>query len=205
MKKQYWKLGLVALVFTAACGANKEALYTRGPMPAGGDFDGCYTSNFGRMELTVEGGSHVVGLYEQNDKYGRIEGEIKDNLLLFEWTQWDVNMRGKTRETKGRGVFQYMVDESMGGAPQHTLKGVWAYSKETPTNPWNATKLGTKAKKKLVPFDPAKYTGNEEEEEDNSGNFESGQAGGGGEGGGGEGGGSAPSGDEGGGGDANIF
>jgi hypothetical protein len=213
MKNQYWKLGLVVFAFIAACGGNKEALYTRGPMPMNGNFDGVYSSDFGRMELTVEGGSTVVGLYENNDKYGRLEGEIKDNLLLFSWTQWDVNMRGKLRETTGRGVFQYMVEEAPGGgAPTHWLKGFWAYAKDPLTNPWKAYKLGAKAQKKLEPFDPSKYTGNDEEEEDNSGNFEGGGQGGGqgGEGGGESGGQSggesapAPSGDQGGG-DAEIF
>ncbi len=204
MRKQHWLLGLLIATIAIGCGgANKEALYTKGPMPADGNFDGVYQSDFGRMELTVESGDHVVGLYEKNDIYGRIEGEIHANLLMFSWTQWNVEMRGKIRETNGRGVFQYMVDEAPGsGKKTHWLKGYWGYGKEPPTNPWKAYKLGKKAKKKLVPFDPATYTGSEEEDaEDNSGGF----TGGGGEGGGESGSAEPSGGDESGGDDANIF
>ncbi len=174
MKKQYLILGLVIAMSAAGCGgASKEALYTRGPMPFEGNFDGVYQSDFGRMELTVESGERVVGLYEKNDIFGRIEGNVKDNLLIFNWTQWNVEMRGKIRETNGRGVFQYMIDEHEGGKPSHWLKGFWSYNRDEPVNPWKAYKLGTKAKKKLVPFDPASYTGDEEEEEDDAEGFQS--------------------------------
>lgn len=202
MRKQYWMLGLIISIFAAGCGgANKEALYTKGPMPYDGNFDGVYQSDFGRLELTVESGDHVVGLYEKNDVYGRLEGEIHNNLLMFSWTQWNVEMRGKIRETKGRGVFQYMVDEAEGNSnPRHWMNGFWGYNKDAPTNPWKAYKLGAKAKKKLVGFNPSTYTGSEEEEEeDNAGGFE------GGEGGGGEGSTPAPSGGDDNSGDAEIF
>ena len=191
MRKQHWVLGLIISLTALACGgANKEALYTKGPMPEGGNFDGVYQSDFGRLELTVESGDNVVGIYEKNDVYGRIEGEINGNLLLFSWTQWNVEMRGKIRETKGRGVFQYMIDPAQGNAkPRQWLNGFWGYGKEQPTNPWKAYKLGKKAKKKLVPFDPNSYTGSEEEDvEDNSGGFTGGdedQGSGGGDQGGG--------------------
>jgi hypothetical protein len=176
MKKQYWMIGLIAAMFAAGCGGSKEALYTKGPMPPEGNFDGVYQSDFGRLELSVEGGDKVVGLYEKNDIYGRIEGKINNNLLFFTWTQWNVELRGKIRETKGRGVFQYILDQPQGenGKPHHWLNGFWAYAKEEPTNPWKAYKLGAKAKKKLVQFDPDSYTGNEEEEEDNAGGFAAG-------------------------------
>lgn len=183
MRKQHWILGLIILIVAVGCGgANKEVLYTKGPMPFDGNFDGVYQSDFGRLELTVESGDKVVGIYEKNDVYGRLEGEIHSNLLMFTWTQWNVEMRGKIRETKGRGVFQYMVDEAPANAkPRHWLNGFWSYGKDAPTNPWKAYKLGEKAKKKLVPFNPESYTGNEEEEEDNAGGFEGGGSGGGGD------------------------
>jgi hypothetical protein len=174
-------------------GASKEQLYKRAPMHPMGNFDGVYQSDFGRLELTVSGDS-VVGLYEKNDEYGRIEGEIKDNLLFFNWTQWNVEMRGKIRETTGRGVFQYIVEENNNEnqtQARHWLKGFWNYGNDTPANPWNAYKYGKKAEKKLKAFDPSGYTGEEEEEENNydaAGGFQDG-SGGSGSGGGGEGGG----------------
>ena len=183
MRRVTWILSLLGFVVAMGCGARKELPYTKAPMPPEGDFDGVYQSDFGRLELTVSGGD-VVGLYEKNEEYGRIEGEIKDNLLFFNWTQWNVEMRGKIRETTGRGVFQYVVDEPAGGGkPRHWLKGFWNYGTDAPSNPWNAYKFGDRAKKKLKPFDPSSYTGNEEEEEadyDEAGGFQDDGSGGGG-------------------------
>jgi hypothetical protein len=171
MKREVLTIGLFTLLVAAGCGGNKEALYQRGPMPPMGNFDGVYQSDFGRLELTVQG-NKVTGLYEKNEKFGRIEGEIKSNLLFFRWTQWDAGLKGKPRETTGRGVFQYMVDEyEMAGGKvktSHWLKGFWAYGRNEPTNGWNAYKLGEKAKKKLKPFDPDEGWTNENNAYDES-------------------------------------
>ena len=191
MRKYVWIATLFVSFVVAGCGANKEQLYTKAPMHPSGNFDGVYQSDFGRLELTVSG-DHVVGLYEKNEEYGRIEGEIKDNLLFFNWTQWNVEMRGKIRESSGRGVFQYIVDENE-AQERHWLKGFWNYGSDAPSNPWNAYKYGARAQKKLKPFDPSGYTGSEEEEAvdyDAAGGFQDGS--GGGESGGGGGGESAP-------------
>lgn len=215
MKKVIWTFGLLVFVLSLGCGGSKEALWQKAPMHPEGSFDGVYQSDFGRLELTVApGSSDVTGLFEKNDKYGRIEGRIKSNLLFFTWHQWDEGMRGKARETSGRGVFQYMVDEDTMSGGQikytHWLKGFWSYEKAEPSNPWNAYKLSNRAKKQLKPYDPSK-SGMEEEEEENayehssfddaSGGGGGGDASGGGGGGGSE---SAPA-DEGGGDDVDIF
>lgn len=197
MRNKAWILSLLVTIVALGCASKQNLPYTKGPMPPEGNFDGVYQSDFGRLELTVSG-DDVVGLYEKNEEYGRLEGEINGNLLFFKWTQWNVEMRGKIRETNGRGVFQYIVETPQGTTKSsHRMKGFWNYGKESPTNPWNAYKYGTKAKKKLEPFDPQKYTGNEEEEDDyeEAGGFEDGS-------GGDEGGESAPDNS---GGDAPIF
>jgi uncharacterized membrane protein YgcG len=206
MKKNLWTLGLfVALVWVAACGGSqKEALWQRGPMHFDGNFDGVYQSDFGRLELTIESGDKVVGLYEKDDKYGRLEGEIKDNLLFFSWTQWDLGMKGKPRETSGKGVFQYKVEEYQASGGQkfrHYLDGYWGYGREKPSNPWKAYKLSDKAKKKLQPFDPNAGIGKVQDEDyEGASQFEDAQGGGGGGEGGGEGGGFSDEGDDSGGG-----
>jgi len=188
MKKNAWTLCLVILtVSVLGCGASKkELLYQRGPMPFNGNFDGVYQSDFGRLELSVESGDQVVGLYEKDDKYGRLEGKVKDNLLFFTWTQWDEGMKGKARETTGKGVFQYMVDEyptDAGAKQRHWLKGFWSYGREVPTNPWNAYKLSKKAKKKLKPFDPDAGVGKMQDDAYDAAGFQD-VSGGGGETGG---------------------
>jgi hypothetical protein len=185
MKNHPWILSLLISIIVVGCGSTKEKLYTKGPMHPEGNWDGVYQSDFGRLELTVSG-NNVVGLYEKNEEYGRLEGEISGNLLFFNWTQWNVEMRGKVRETHGRGVFQYIVEDNEASGQtksRHWLKGFWNYGNESPTNPWNAYKYGSRAKKKLKPFDPSTYTGNEEEEEDNydqAGGFQDSSGGGGG-------------------------
>ncbi len=218
MKKIIWTIGLFIFALLTGCGGSKDALWTKAPMHPEGNFDGVYQSDFGRLELTASPGSKdVTGLFEKNDKYGRIEGRIKGNLLFFTWTQWDEGMRGKPRETHGRGVFQYIVDENTVSGGQikytHWMKGFWAYEKAEPSNPWNAYKLSKKAKKQLKPYDPSKSGVEPEEEEDNAydqSSFDDTGAGGGGGGGDDMGGGggdqSAPA-DEGGGGgdDVDIF
>ncbi len=194
MKRNAWTLCLVILAMVIlGCGASKkEALWQRGPMHFDGNFDGVYQSEYGRLELTVEGGDKVVGLFEKDDKYGRIEGEIKDNLLFFTWTQWDEGMKGKARETSGRGVFQYMVDEyaTSGGKQKfrHWLRGYWGYGRNDPSNLWEAYKLSDKAKKKLQPFDPNAGVGKVQDDSYDGAGFEDAASGGGGGGdmGGGE-------------------
>ena len=208
MKRYGWTLGLIIYVVLAGCGGNKQALYQKGPMHPEGNFDGVYQSDFGRLELTVQG-NKVTGLYEKNEKAGRIEGEVKKNLLFFRWTQWDSGLKGKPRETTGRGVFQYMVDEyEMAGGKiktSHWLKGFWGYERNEPTNAWNAYKLGEKAKKKLQPFDPNEGWDQEEDEYEESSFDDTGPGAEGGDMGGGDEGDSLPA--EGGGGadDPGIF
>ncbi|MDJ0762293.1 MAG: hypothetical protein QNJ97_04835 [Myxococcota bacterium] len=161
MKRILRLIVLTAMIgAVTGCGASQSQQggkkWTEGPMPAGGNFDGVYQSDFGRLELNVTG-DRVVGLYE-NDMYnGRIEGEIDDNILEFNWTQWNQEMRGKVRETKGEGVFQYVVESVGVGASTseyHRLEGWWGYTGKPLSNRWNAAKLSHRAKKKLKPFIP---------------------------------------------------
>ncbi|MCP4602884.1 MAG: hypothetical protein GY847_20605 [Proteobacteria bacterium] len=163
MKRMYFTVvGLIMAWSIAACGGagKDEVRWIEGEMPPNGNFDGVYQSDFGRLELTASGSS-VVGLYESDQFSGRIEGEVEDNLLFFRWTQWNQEMRGKTRETKGEGVFQYLIDEvAMAGnrtKTYHRLEGWWGYDRGDMINRWNAAKLSDRAKKRLKPFKPEAY------------------------------------------------
>ncbi len=149
----------VSALLLSACGAStKGAQVVKGPMPDEGNFDGVYQSDFGRLELTVDASGNASGLYEKNDEYGRIAGEVNGNLLVFSWTQWNEEMRGKTRETSGRGVFQYVIEEvatTTTARKYHQLKGWWNYGSGELVNPWNAAKLSSRAKKRLKPYEPS--------------------------------------------------
>ncbi len=170
MKKIFSTVVLVILVgIVTACGGaqDKGPTWQKGPMPDGGNFDGVYSSDFGRLELTVQMDGRVTGLYEGEQHNGRIEGSVNDNLLRFNWTQWNQEMRGKIRETKGEGVFQYIIEDvpvAGGKIKQDTkLLGWWGYDRGKLNNRWNAYKL-QRSKKRLKPFEQAKFEMEESED-----------------------------------------
>ncbi len=145
-----------ALAFLGCGGSQDQVKWVRGPMPADGNFDGVYQSDFGRLELTVSG-TDVTGLYEDDGWSGRVEGEIKGNLLEFQWTQWNFDMQGKVRETNGNGIFQYVIEEVPVGTKTksyHRLEGWWGYPKGDMANRWNGSKLSDRAKKRLQQYSP---------------------------------------------------
>ena len=134
-------------------------------MPSGGNFDGVYQSDFGRLELTVQQDGRVTGLYEDENHSGRLEGTVEDNLLSFEWRQWNYEMRGKIRETRGKGIFQYILEthESAKTKDYTRLAGWWGYTGGQLNNRWNAVKLSARAQKRLQSFKPSKVIDQEEE------------------------------------------
>jgi hypothetical protein len=126
-------------------------------MPASGDFDGVYGSDWGRMELTVSG-DKVLGLFEAEKRHGRIEGAVTGDLLHFAWTQWNEDMQGKIRQTTGRGVFRYIVQTQAVGddlKEEHGLEGTWGYDNSEVGNSWRASK-NPQGKKQLQPREQEK-------------------------------------------------
>jgi hypothetical protein len=107
----------------------------------------------------------VTGLYEGDEHSGRLEGTVKDNLLSFEWRQWNYEMRGKVRETRGKGVFQYIVEthESTKTKEYTRLAGWWGYARNKMDNRWNAVKLSKRSQKKLKSFRPSNVIDQETE------------------------------------------
>jgi hypothetical protein len=162
MRRALWIFGFVlASVVSVGCGGNQAGVVQAGKMPPGGDFDGVYQSPaYGRMEFTVDGAS-VLGLYEGERHWGRIEGEINGNLMSFHWTQWNADMQGKVRESSGRGYFKYKIDVEGGATTTrevHRLKGEWGYGEAETGNVWGAVKLSSRAKKRLKPYTPEEAT-----------------------------------------------
>jgi hypothetical protein len=126
------------------------------PMPEGGNFDGVFQSPaYGRMEFTVAG-ANVVGLYEGERHYGKIEGTINGDVLNFTWTQWKQDLQGKERTSTGHGYFRYVIEEektSTASKMVHRLIGEWGYDADNAGNPWKAVKLTGRAKKQLKPHE----------------------------------------------------
>lgn len=166
-------LVVCACVMSACAGRQDVVRWVKGPMPAEGNFDGVYQSDFGRMELTVSG-NRVTGLYESDQFWGRINGEVEKNLLRFNWHQFNEEMRGKIRETDGEGIFQYIVEDVPMGAKTkkyHRLEGWWGYQGSDLVNRWNAAKLSSRAKKKLQPHGEERPEAGEQKQYDQSVGF----------------------------------
>jgi hypothetical protein len=155
------KVGLSGMLFvlvaiSMGCAGSQKALVLQpGPMPEGASFDGIYQSDFGRLELTGDG-STVQGLFEDDQHHGRLQGQVEGSLLKFTWTQWTEDMQGRARESKGRGVFKYIVEiieTSYKPREDHRLEGIWGYDKDPLVNAWNAYRLSDRAKRQLQPHD----------------------------------------------------
>lgn len=146
--------------FAVGCAGGAHVVRSKwkpGPMPAAGNFDGVYGSDFGRLEITVSGDA-AIGLYEGDKHHGRIEGEVEGDLLRFSWTQWNEDMQGKVRETTGRGIFRYKLTTQTRGDrvdEEHSLDGTWGYGGSEAGNSWRANK-NPRAKKQLQPRESAK-------------------------------------------------
>jgi hypothetical protein len=145
---------LMAAVLAGCGGAQDQANVKPGPMPPNGTWDGVFQSPaYGRMEFTVEG-NKVLGLYEGERHYGRIEGQLDGNVMLFTWTQWKTDVQGKNTQKTGRGYFQYRIDVEQASTRTrevHRINGSWGYDESTTDGgPWSAIRL-ERAKKMLRP------------------------------------------------------
>jgi hypothetical protein len=149
-------IALAAAALTAGCGGNpNRKILTPADIHPEGNFDGVYHSEaYGRMEFTVNN-DNVVGLYEGERHYGKIEGTVNGDLMNFKWYQWNEDLNGKVRQSSGRGYFRYeVITEGTAQNPRltHFLKGEWGYGDDNAGNPWEAVRHST-AKKNLQPRD----------------------------------------------------
>jgi hypothetical protein len=112
---------VAALVFaTAGCAKQgtsvERANVVQHEMPEGGDFTGVYyDSYFGNLHLVREGDS-VTGRWrtDNGDAWGELQGDIKGDILRFEWTEHKIGMVGASANTKGHGYFVYKRPEKDG-------------------------------------------------------------------------------------------
>ncbi|NLN61322.1 MAG: hypothetical protein GX146_00370 [Myxococcales bacterium] len=160
MRKNAFMMIAIALVAAslAACGGNPHRkTLTPGNIHPDGSFDGVFHSEaYGRMEFTVNG-DKAAGLYEGERHYGKIDGTINGDIMLFKWYQWNEDLSGKVRQSSGRGYFRYeVIDEGTVQQSRltHFLKGEWGYGDDNAGNPWEAVRHSN-AKKMLQSRDSA--------------------------------------------------
>ena len=131
-------LGLgVGLVLLGCGGGGGRADVDMRPMPPNSSYTGVYNSpQYGRMDL-VQQGSQVIGEYHKDERTGRIQGTVSQNVLRFEWSERRELISGRPNMTRGRGYFQYLVDAN----GDHVIVGEWGHDdNETGGGPWRAVK-----------------------------------------------------------------
>lgn len=132
--KQIAMASLLGLV--VGCGGSQKP--TAGPLPQGATFYGVWQSpQYGNMHL-CQSGNQVVGDYVKNERAGRIQGELKGDLLVFQWEDHRELVQGKPQIRRGKGYFRIEVGED----GDQYLRGEWGMDDEIAGGgPWNAVKL----------------------------------------------------------------
>jgi hypothetical protein len=120
-----------------ACGSSQPKIVA-GNMPEGGSFTGVYFSpQYGQMDM-VQNGSAVIGEYKQDERSGKIQGEVSGDLMKFEWVEKKAMVANRANEARGHGYFRYMIDKANG---DHVLQGEWGLGDaQTGGGPWRAVK-----------------------------------------------------------------
>lgn len=150
-----FSIWLVFVALLVGCGGNEGyKKLVAGQLPDMGNWDGVYYSDaYGRMELSDNGNGTIVGLYEGERFHGKIEGTAEGDLLNFKWTQWNEDLNGKSRETKGQGYFRYVIKEEgtmEKSRPTHYIEGEWGYLDANSGNTWSCVKFPQNTKKILT-------------------------------------------------------
>ncbi len=131
------RLSLCALLVLAlaACsggnnrnGATMNTQIQQGAMPDGGSWSGVWFSNWGEMTIETDGSS-IVGQFcdEENNRYGRLEGTARGDVLRLHWTTSDVSMGNRPRESEGSAIVQFSFTEQ-GENQGMRFEGTWGFN-----------------------------------------------------------------------------
>jgi hypothetical protein len=128
----------LALLFGVVLGCGGSQKPKAGTMPAGATFYGVWESpQYGNMHL-CQSGSQVVGDYVKHERAGRIQGNVKGDLLTFQWEDRRELVAGKPQVRRGKGYFRIEIGED----GDQYLKGEWGMDdRSSGGGPWNAVKL----------------------------------------------------------------
>ena len=132
------KSGVTILLLMAFANYDCRSQIRQGLIPEGVSFHGVWQSpQYGRMDLCQKG-NQIVGGYSENDRFGYIDGEIKGDLLLFQWEDTRELVPDKPTKQYGRGYFRIEIGED----GEQYLRGEWGLKKaKLGGGPWNAVKL----------------------------------------------------------------
>ena len=145
MHSRFW-MGLAAALL-AACGGGGSANISIGTMPAGGSFHGVWQSpQYGEMHL-CQTGAQVHGMYEKDERSGKIQGSIQGDVMRFSWEEERELVAGRPTTTRGRGYFRIV----QGGDDDWYFKGEWGVDdKETGGGEWNGVRLRNREPEKCM-------------------------------------------------------
>lgn len=128
------RVSLCALlvVALAACSGNRNGAQMntqiqQGPMPDGGNWAGVWFSNWGEMTIETDGSS-IVGQFcdEENNRYGRLEGTVRGDVIRLHWNTSDVSMGNRPRSSEGSAVAQFSFTQQGESQGMH-FAGTWGF------------------------------------------------------------------------------
>jgi hypothetical protein len=118
----------------------KVASVQPGDMPSGASWTGVYYSElYGHLHI-VEEGSTIKGkwLRPVKDRWGEIKGEVKGDLIKFEWTEHVIGSVGPKAAKAGHGYFKYKRPE--GDNVDDKIVGELGEGGDEVGMPWDAVK-----------------------------------------------------------------
>jgi hypothetical protein len=126
-----------------------------GDMPEGGNFAGVWFTNWGEMTIEVNGNT-AVGQFcdEDNNRYGRMEGTVRGNVLRFSWHTNDVSMGNRARTSDGSAVVQLTITPQGESTSGH-IQGTWGFAR---SNDGGGPLRGDRSGHRSVRFLSGSYT-----------------------------------------------
>lgn len=125
------------LLVLAACGGGPRGIRT-GTMPEGGTFHGVWHSpQYGEMHF-CQSASRVIGEYTKDERLGLVQGDVKGDVLFFEWSEDRELVIGRPTTTTGHGYFRLRREQD----GRYYLDGEWGMEEDYKGGGgWRAVKL----------------------------------------------------------------
>ncbi len=130
-------LASIVALGLAACGGGPRGVHT-GTMPEGGTFHGVWHSpQYGEMHF-CQSGTRVIGEYTKDEREGSVQGDVRGDVLFFEWSEDRELVIGRPTTTTGHGYFRLRKEED----GRFYLDGAWGLDDDYEGGgQWRAVKL----------------------------------------------------------------
>lgn len=138
-----------SLALLGACGGQapqaKVANVQPQELPPGATWDGVYFNELYGMLHLVHTGSSIQGKWKRTDgsAWGEMAGDVKGNVLRFDWAEHKEGFVGPAATSRGKGYFVYKRPE--GENVDDRLEGEWGFGEDETGNPWKCIKQRNKA------------------------------------------------------------